>query len=672
MRPFYYICYRNRYQRVELTTMGHPREFIFCKQNLQATFYFLLCSLSVCVSLSSHAEQKRFILDGSKSGKDLGDYVYYFADAQGTQTVEDITQNTNLFAPLSKRRFAFNVHTHWYKIKLRNPGDLAQSWFFSTGISTSPLMRSYWVTESEIKTLVSVTDTSSFYDRAEQNSSIIIPITLQPGESGDLYVENRSIANYPLRLKPYSEPAFQERLINYTLINGIILGAVFIFFMFFFIQYLTQPSRMLAIYCLYIFSTLIFFSHVLGFNFRYLWPNQGHFNSLFTSVIGSITYVWYFLFSSELFELRKNNKGLHKAILVWASIAMAMAFLGFFTDTAYPMSIVALFGLPFPVLVGIWAVKQKMPSAYYFLTGSAIHCGLAYLLVIVALGIDFGPTDYLFNIVSGGQIVDLCLISAAIAYQTKKLREQLNNHLEQRIEDMEALVKTEKEKSQFLSQSERYILNLATTTHDIAQPLASIRLALATLDDEKSKAVKDQIENTLKYTNQLIRSVLKDSQTDFNDLRKQISVEDLVKDVSARHRDFFLDKDLRFKTYSQDVVAVCYPVMIQRILDNLISNALRYTFKGGVLISARRRGNCLLVQIWDTGKGMPRHQVNNLMAPFKQLNQEQLEKEGFGLGLYIVKTLCSKLEYTLTVRSVEGQGTCISVFIPDAVQCLVE
>jgi len=106
--------------------------------------------------------------------------------------------------------------------------------------------------------------------------------------------------------------------------------------------------------------------------------------------------------------------------------------------------------------------------------------------------------------------------------------------------------------------------------------------------------------------------------------------------------------------------------MIDRILNNLISNAIRYTDKGGkVLLGCRKKGNYLRIEVHDTGLGIPEHMMKNIFAEYYQINNpERDQNKGLGLGLSIVKGMCDILFHRIEVSSTLGSGTSFRVTVP--------
>jgi two-component system, sensor histidine kinase len=101
------------------------------------------------------------------------------------------------------------------------------------------------------------------------------------------------------------------------------------------------------------------------------------------------------------------------------------------------------------------------------------------------------------------------------------------------------------------------------------------------------------------------------------------------------------------------------PVLMERILRNLVSNAVRYTDRGRILVGCRRRGSVVSAQVWDTGRGIPLDQQERVFQEYFQLgNPERDRTKGLGLGLAIVRRLTDLLDCRLRLRSQAGRGSC--------------
>jgi CheY-like chemotaxis protein len=125
------------------------------------------------------------------------------------------------------------------------------------------------------------------------------------------------------------------------------------------------------------------------------------------------------------------------------------------------------------------------------------------------------------------------------------------------------------------------------------------------------------------------------------------------------------DKGLRFRIHGCGNYVYSDPVLLERILRNLITNALRYTRAGGVVVGCRRRGSKVRVEVWDSGIGIPIDQQERVFDEFVQIgNPERDRRKGLGLGLAIVKRLAFLLQLPLELKSRVGRGTVFRIDLP--------
>src|SRR5262249_7725711 len=108
-------------------------------------------------------------------------------------------------------------------------------------------------------------------------------------------------------------------------------------------------------------------------------------------------------------------------------------------------------------------------------------------------------------------------------------------------------------------------------------------------------------------------------------------------------------------------------ILLERILLNLISNAVRYTAQGGVVVGCRHRGNYIRIDVCDTGPGIPKDQQKDIFGEFYQLTGPDRHRHGgLGLGLAIVERLCRLLGHSMELNSTVGKGSRFSVLLPTA------
>lgn len=559
------------------------------------------------------------------------------------------------------------VMAKWYRLTLENTLDIEKDWVISTALTQAPLLKVYSVSGNQSILLLDINSQSNFADRHNHYRVLSIPLSLKANETKVIYFQYRGIASNPIFPKVTTPDALAKRSSLFEFANGIVFGTVIVFFLFFFMQFLARPSQVMGVYCMLVLSVGFLIAQMTGYNFKYLWPESGEFSIRFSSVTGGITYIWYFLFAVTLFNLKKQSILLYRLLMCATVVAVTFVIFGFFTDVSKYLSVFAIVALPLPLITGVMALRKKLPSSLFFLCGSIFHCSSAYIFVLTMIGVDLGLHRNIFPIAGIGLLLDICLFAGALIYQSKVVRDELSHSLRKRLIEAEELAQMEKEKSASLAKLQDYTLQLAATTHDLTQPLASIKMTLSVVDDNESAEAKARMQTTLSYTEKILHSLLETTKKEFLDLDESLTLSDLGAELKNRHDNKVAGKGVELRVFSSSARMTCSSVVVNRILDNLISNAFRHTERGGVLVSFRRRSSGVLIEVWDTGVGIESAFLSEISRPYSQLNHNSQQSEGMGLGLYIVKALCAKAGYALSIRSRVGRGSCFGFFVPGSV-----
>ncbi|WP_245986358.1 hybrid sensor histidine kinase/response regulator [Azospirillum thermophilum] len=193
-------------------------------------------------------------------------------------------------------------------------------------------------------------------------------------------------------------------------------------------------------------------------------------------------------------------------------------------------------------------------------------------------------------------------------------------------------------------------------------------LLMGRLKDPASIELGNKLEQSITAGETLLRALLEVSALEAGLVTAQPQAFPIDETLGRLLQDFAPEaeaKGLRFNVRPAEVEVVSDPALLERLLRPILSNAVRYTEKGGVLLAARRRGDRLRIEVWDTGIGIDPAQHQAIFEDFHQLgNPGRDRKQGLGLGLAIVRRLAQVLGTPVTLRSRPGRGSVFAVEVP--------
>jgi signal transduction histidine kinase len=203
---------------------------------------------------------------------------------------------------------------------------------------------------------------------------------------------------------------------------------------------------------------------------------------------------------------------------------------------------------------------------------------------------------------------------------------------------------------------------LASAAHDIRQPVHALSLYADWLGSEPELVheIAPKIVESTKAVNALFDSLFDLVRLDSGKIKLNIEPVDLGKllhDLELQYRPLAQAKGLEFRVHVTPGTVLSDPILLRRIVGNLVSNAVKYTQRGGLLVASRATATGRRIEIWDTGVGIaPVHQ-REIFREFYKVPSHAGTEDGFGLGLYIVARLAGILGHPLTLASRPGRGT---------------
>ncbi|HEV2605950.1 MAG TPA: NahK/ErcS family hybrid sensor histidine kinase/response regulator [Microvirga sp.] len=274
----------------------------------------------------------------------------------------------------------------------------------------------------------------------------------------------------------------------------------------------------------------------------------------------------------------------------------------------------------------------------------------------------------------GGFVTTYTDVTQAVAEE--EARERANETLEQRVRERteellrlnEALTRAKAEAEEANISKTRF---LAAASHDILQPLNAARLYASSLverdRDAGNAALAENVDASLDAVEEILTALLDISRLDTGAMKPQWSsfrIEEIFRALQREFEPVAREKNLKLTFVRSSLTVRSDRRLLRRLLQNLVSNAVKYTPSGRVLVGARRRRGILIVEVWDTGLGIPTAKQKVVFREFQRLDQGAKVARGLGLGLSIVERIGRVLEHPVTLKSQPGRGSMFRVEVP--------
>jgi PAS domain S-box-containing protein len=213
---------------------------------------------------------------------------------------------------------------------------------------------------------------------------------------------------------------------------------------------------------------------------------------------------------------------------------------------------------------------------------------------------------------------------------------------------------------------------VAAASHDLLQPLNAARLFASALEvrssDPEVRNLASRIDSSMRAAEDVLNDMLDIARLESGTLRADIAdfaVTEVFEDLERQFAPLAERRGLRLRVTHPRCRVRSDRVLLRRVLQNLIANALRYTQRGGVLVGCRRRGTCVQLEVWDTGPGIAEQHQQAIFEEFRRLDrQSPWGEQGLGLGLAICDRIARLLGLQLGLRSAAGRGSVFRVRVP--------
>ncbi|WP_323159197.1 PAS domain-containing hybrid sensor histidine kinase/response regulator [Pseudomonas marginalis] len=297
--------------------------------------------------------------------------------------------------------------------------------------------------------------------------------------------------------------------------------------------------------------------------------------------------------------------------------------------------------------------------------------------------------SYVPNMLASGEVVGIFVLIRDITERrrTAEALHQAYQHLEQRVaqrtseltalndqllQEIDERRRVESRLREAKLEAEQANLSktkfLAAVSHDLLQPLNAARLFTSALLERPSETLVRNVSNSLEDVENLLGTLVDISKLDAGVIKADIApfaLSELLDNLAAEYTELARSEGLELHFVGCSALVRSDIQLLARILRNLLSNALRYTYKGRVVLGCRRQHQRLSIQVWDSGMGIAEERLEEIFQEFKRGDVQRPDQDrGLGLGLAIVEKIAGILGHRVSVKSWPGKGSMFSVEVP--------
>ena len=508
--------------------------------------------------------------------------------------------------------------------------------------------------------LARLDEASRYSDRPLRHRHLIVPLAPASG-AVELLVGFRTHGATPLTPRLLTRDQLIDDDTRANLVNGIIFGIMLVLVPLLAMGLGSHTSANYRIYAGLVGASVLFIAQIEGYWLQFAWPDFPAWNMAIPELLALLIMQLHASFSISLLQMRWRMPRLYRCNLLFLAagyLAMVVHLVAPITgwligqSTAYVL---------LALVCACEGVRQNVPAARF------------YLLGVISLFVSVGLTSmamYWHNPFPSlpvlafpkfGYLGETFFFGAAVLNQLRRQNEQRAALRLQRLAENEQLLQAEQTRRAAMAEAELHKLRLASASHDISQPLASLRFAMAALGQQHGQgSITAHIDKTLNYAQTLLKDMMEQCRNDAAP-PEHIDLPQLFGQLEQEFAPIAGHKGLQLRVHAPQWQIDGSALLLKRILNNLLSNAIRYTPQGRVLLGARRRAGAIDIQVWDSGPGIAPAMQQVLLAPWQQV---EANGEGYGLGLFIVRSLCQQCGYQLLIHSTPGRGSGFCIRIP--------
>jgi two-component system, sensor histidine kinase LadS len=635
------------------------------------------------------AETGPLVLTGPADMAALASHMEYIIDPAWQLTIDDfkgLNPVETQALPGNVPDFGYTAARIWLRLPVVNASAGQADWrFFVHANFTQAIAVSQINAQGTVRSLLDLTTDSPFNDRPVDHPQMIAPFQLAPGESATLVISYFSQGSSRLAMSVETPESLAVITSLAEAKSYAFYGMMLVMIALALAALLVLRQAVFAAYAGYLGAMLMYVAHADGAAFQYVWSGFPQFNSMASVVAGSLVLVFGGLFAITFLQTRQFHPLMHRVLIGAVGIVIATTLILWSTDPQLLKRLlvvmISMCALTY-LVAGINAARSRFREVrFYVLAWFAGFIPAALFTARHAFGFELSFIQ-LYDAVRLALVFDAMMMGLAIFDRFNFLRRSaLEEALAQTRRNLalsQRLAALESDFSEASATARKREESVKDTVHDLRQPMQALRLSLRQMIDPQTGAAADagQIESALGYMEKLVADRLAqsaDSETSSAETlkinggaggRDDPGLHETLRGVTDMFKAEASAKglELHLRLAAQDGPVEAYALM--RVMANLVSNAIKYTAQGRIVVALRRDGTGHRIEVHDTGPGLAGTSFEAALQRHARLERDRAAADGSGLGLSVVRDIVDESGWKVSACAGRRTGASIRITIP--------
>jgi signal transduction histidine kinase len=584
--------------------------------------------------------------------------------------------------------FGYDKATHWYRFEVANRSSRTE-WFLEIAAPLLDHVEFYSISPSGKWDLQYSGDLYKISTRVVHHKNLVFPFYIKRGTKESFYIKVVTTSAIQLPLTIWSAEGLRNSIYSSQFANGLFYGIIMIMIAYNLFLFISIRDKTILYYVVALIAGGIVIGYFNGYGFFYLNPELPELNRIVGALASPLFIISSVALTRSFLELKRFSFWLDRTLMAISVVAVIFALLKFGLGdymSHVPVRLLSLINFSMILVSAVYCLMRHFRPARYFLLAWVTILVLGILLLLRNVG--FVERSWIVdNSLYFGGVLQVLLISFAFGDRFNVLQKEnleakeralLLEHQEKERLELEVNQRTEeiRLKNAQLEESNNIKNKLfSIVSHDLRGPLISLQgvLDLASIDSlspEDIKKFTDKVGVRLHHTAEFLDNLLQWSRVQmqgetFVMVPERFSLQDLLISSTQVLRSEADRKNIRLTIDVPPVDVYADMNMMQTVVRNLVSNALKFTYPGGkVELTATLKDGFVAVRISDNGVGISRDVMQKLFTLVGVTKPgTQLEK-GTGIGLVVCKEFVERNGGTIGVESTIGEGTTFEFTIP--------